>query len=970
MPSDRIQRRIEAFLDQAEEASDANDWALVADKARAVLAIDEANDDALAFLSMAVANGVPESVARSEDPVRGEQPTTPVRRVSSGDFVGREQEMQRLREALDQAAASGGSIVMISGEAGIGKTRSVRELEQVARAEGIGVLWGRSHESEGAPPFWPWQQIGSAYIASVPEQQLLEDVRENAQPLQVLLPSISELLPHLPPPDSDTPDAEFQLFLAAANFLKHAAQRNTLLLVFDDLQWADKSTLRLLQHVVPELPGSRILIVGTYRDTEVDRTHPLSEALASMNRTEALTRLSLSGLSEHDVEQYLEETGHVQAAPDFVRRVRAETDGNPFFLHEVVQQLAETTGRRTEAQFELVIPDGVKEALGRRLDRLDRETIDLLHVAAVLGREFSLAQLRLLVKIADDTLITRIDEALRANVIEELPAPGHYQFVHALMLDTLLDELSSTRRARLHGEIAEALERDLGDGAEDQGHLLAPHYIESAALNRSHVPKAVRYSQLAGIQARANVAWAVAADHFTRAVDIQDRLGDEAPSPELLHNLGSSLRLAGEAAEAGRILDRAFDAARASGDAIRMCEVALEAVGFDTVLAPDRHIEMLEVAIEALGDSNVQLRARLLARRAWEALPDDDASRAAAAEARSIAEDLDLPDVLVELAERDVHGLMDAEEYERCQEVAYRSFEAAQQAGRSDIAAHMLIDRAGTRLILGEIDRACDMAEEALAYASANRQPSWAGAARRILACRVYLRGEFERVDEAVARIPTDIGWGPPDLLRAKTAATLGNTDQALEILDQFESRYPLASAGALWPAYYFGLRANIALQAGRESDALRSLERCTGLLQEIPEPTYWRIAVSEAPDVLPRLGDEALVTTTYRRLAASRATATFVGAPFDVFRGSLAVRLELDGEAEAHFQAGLEWSQRERCPIEAGRCHQGLAEVARLRGDLNSVLEQLEAAAEVFSSHGARLYVDQVAATRRAVGA
>ena len=432
-------------------------------------------------------------------------------------FVGRQNELERLREAFDDAFAGRGSVVMLVGEPGIGKTRTAQELETYARMRGAQVLWGRAHESSGAPAYWPWVQVGRAWGRANDAGALTTPLPASVgMELTRLFPELPGILGTEPPelPSVTDESAQFRLFEAYVSFLRAVTQSTPLVVVLDDIHWADKPTLLLLQHLAPELANMQLLIVGAYRDTELARTHPLSEALAELNRAGGFQRVVLRGLDEPEVRAYLAATTGREPSGELATRIYEETEGNPFFLAEVVNLLTEQGSFEAGSVSDIALPEGVREALGRRFDRLSEEANELLTMASVVGREFEYDTLSRLIDSEDEALLARIEEGLGACVIEELDRPGRYRFTHALMQETLLGELSTTRRVGLHGQIAEALERQYGDRAGERAATLALHYVESASLNREHTEKAARYSRLAGQQAVAVNAWAEGARHY------------------------------------------------------------------------------------------------------------------------------------------------------------------------------------------------------------------------------------------------------------------------------------------------------------------------------------------------------------------------------------------------------------------------------------------------------------------------
>ena len=395
-------------------------------------------------------------------------------------------------------------------------------------------------------------------------------------------------------PITDPEAAQFRFFDAYATFMRIAAGEQPTLVVLDDLHWADKPTLLLLQHVARELGRMRVLIVGTYRDTELARTHPLSEALAELNRGEGLARVSLRGLTAQEVASYIREAANVEPSPALVEQVFEEKEGNPFFLSQVVNLMTEEGTIDSDSVSDIAIPEGVREALGRRLDRLSEEANELLTVAAVVGREFTYDTLTLLQQRDDEARLRLVEEGLEARVIEEGDEPGQYRFTHALMQETLLAELSTTRRVLLHGQIGEAMERRYGGRAEEQAPRLAQHFVESATLTAEHAGRALRYSRVAAEQASAAHARTQAAQHYETCLRLIEGLAatnqgltgveseaGEGPwaseEAEVRLALGRALTGGGGVGDSRVHLDRALDLYEAAGDASGFAQTVIAA---------------------------------------------------------------------------------------------------------------------------------------------------------------------------------------------------------------------------------------------------------------------------------------------------------------------------------------------------------------------------------------------------------
>ena len=260
----------------------------------------------------------------------------------ASDFIGRQAELAVLTAALDEALAGRGQMVMLAGEPGIGKTRIARELADQARALGAQVLWGWCYEREGAPPYWPWVQPIRTYVLDTDPDQLRAEMGPGAADIAELIPGIREKLPDLdPPPALEPQETRFRLFDSISTFLKNLAESQSLVLVLDDLQWADTPSLLLLEFLARQLAESRILVIGTYRDIEVSRQHPLSESLAQLSRSPAFQRLVLGGLETNDVGQFIRAAGGEEVSPELINAIYAHTEGNPLFMSEVIRLLGD-----------------------------------------------------------------------------------------------------------------------------------------------------------------------------------------------------------------------------------------------------------------------------------------------------------------------------------------------------------------------------------------------------------------------------------------------------------------------------------------------------------------------------------------------------------------------------------------------------------------------------------------------------
>ncbi len=288
--------------------------------------------------------------------------------LTSSSFVGRQRELAELQAALDDALSGRGRLVMLAGEPGIGKTRTAQELASRAESLGAPVLWGRCYEEEGTPPYWPWLQLLRSYIQQQAPKQLQTEMGFGAADIAEIIPELREKLPNLEaPPGLEPEQARFRLFSSITNFLKNTAQSQPLLLVLDDLHWADRASLLLLEFLAREIQSSPLMVLGTYRDVEVSRRHPLSETLGSLIREQRFLRVQLPGLAQREVEQLIQRATAVSPPPGLSATIHQRTEGNPLFVTEIVHTLHRWD--LTESQDYLVsIPEGVRDAVGRLKD--------------------------------------------------------------------------------------------------------------------------------------------------------------------------------------------------------------------------------------------------------------------------------------------------------------------------------------------------------------------------------------------------------------------------------------------------------------------------------------------------------------------------------------------------------------------------------------------------------------------------
>jgi tetratricopeptide (TPR) repeat protein/predicted Ser/Thr protein kinase len=446
-------------------------------------------------------------------------------------LVGREEEWETLRAVWQRAAGGRRQLALVAGEAGIGKTRLVLEFARVVGREAT-ILLGRC-DPEALTPHQPFVEALDWYVRECPpgviEAQLSEvdGVWELAQ----LIPALSRRVSLPPEPVESNPEGRrYRLFEAVAGLTEQISRTRPLLLVLEDLHWADRPTLLLLRHLLRSSHEGAIGIIATYRESELGRGHPLADFLAELRREDGVTRLNVSGLSEEQVRHFIKHWIGRDSPLALTRLVAGNTEGNPFFMSEVLRHLAETgtlasidqhPGASGTAPLG-VLPEGVRETISRRLARLGDDCNRALSLAAVIGREFTLPVLAEVARMSEDQLIDILEEALGARLIHEVPGVrDRYAFTHALVRDALYEQLTASRKARLHHQVAESLER-LQPSHEQSLADLALHY--ASARTPADAQKAIEYAMGAAERAASGVALEEAARFYGVALQALDQL--------------------------------------------------------------------------------------------------------------------------------------------------------------------------------------------------------------------------------------------------------------------------------------------------------------------------------------------------------------------------------------------------------------------------------------------------------------
>jgi predicted ATPase len=422
-------------------------------------------------------------------------------------FVGRESELRQLQSAFDGAMSGQGSLIMVVGEPGIGKTALCEQLSTYVTLRGGRALVGHCYEEGSLSlPYLAFVEALRSYVLSRETKDLQSELGTGAADVARIVSEVRERLKIKVRPAKDPEEERYRLMHSVSGFLANAANVQPLLLVLEDLHDSDKGTLDMLTHISRQLAGTRILIVGTYRDVEVDRSHPLSAALAELRRMSSYGRVLLRGLNADEVRRMLESIARQEVPWGLAEAVHRQTEGNPLFVQEVVRYLAEEglitqeEGRwrsSRETPLEMTIPEGLRDVIGRRLSLLSPDCNRLLSVASVIGREFELDILKEVANIPEDVFVNALKEAVRMSVLEERSQLGsvRYRFTHAFFRQTMYEELIAPQRLKLHQQMARTLETRYAGRIEEHAAELAEHFSQST--DPADLAKAVSYGEMA-----------------------------------------------------------------------------------------------------------------------------------------------------------------------------------------------------------------------------------------------------------------------------------------------------------------------------------------------------------------------------------------------------------------------------------------------------------------------------------------
>ena len=933
--------------------------------------------------------GLPDTVETVEvvwEPLGGDEtgPTDPDAGPSGrapsggcGGQGGRDVGDRRCRRAV-VAGGGGREVVVVSGEAGLGKTTLVAESARSAFDDGACVLFGHCEE-DLVTPYQLFAEALGHVVTHAPEEQLRAHITDYGSELSRLVPALGKRIPDLPPSKATDSDTErFLLFAAVVGLLASMSKDLPVVLVLDDLQWADKGSLLMLRHLASADQPMRVLTLGTFRDSELSQSHPLTDTLAGLHRLPGMSRIELAGLDDRGVVSFLEAAAGQSlddAAVELAGAIFRETDGNPFFVGEVLRHLYETgaiyqddDGRwmAKGPSEQMDLPDSVRMVIGARVGRLGAEAGRVLSVASVIGRDFDLDLLARATKTDEDHLLDILEAASAAALVREpADASGRYNFAHALIQHTLYEDMGPNRRARAHRQVAEALEALCGTRTGPRAGELARHWVNATEpIARA---KAIGYLRQAGDSALGSLAPADALSHYTQALDLYSQADDFDPilGLDLAIGLGTSQRQTGDPSYRETLLDAARRATDL-GDTDRLVAAALannrgwfSAAG---VIDAER-VDVLEIALDRLpGDHPA--RALVLSTLCSELAYGSPLGRreVLADEALAIAESSGDDALIVRVLNNLFAPLLVPALHEQSLARTADSLVRAERVGDPVLLFFAVFWRAYVASAASDIDELDRCLGVIATLAERLEQPmlSWSDTAYR--AARALIAGDSDRA-EGLATEALEIGTdsGQPDATLFFGTHLIG-VHQRRGTLGELAPLLEQMAADA--PTVARAMTAVLALahaEAERIEDAGRLLEELATAGFELPLDSVWLTSVVEYADAAIEVRDPKYARPLFDLLvpwADQFATIGMAGAegPVSHYLGGLATVLGRYGEADSYFAHAAAVNERAGAKFFAARtdlCWGKMLSERGERGDAEAARALLTKAQATAAQHG-----------------
>jgi DNA-binding SARP family transcriptional activator/tetratricopeptide (TPR) repeat protein len=876
--------------------------------------------------------------------------------TDEGPLVGREKESADLRSWWEASQHGAARLLLVDGDAGIGKTRLVSELARSVEAEGAVVLWGRCDEDPVAP-FQPFAEALGRYFQSLSADEISVMPEWRLAELSRLVLRLGE---YTPPREIDVTDPEndrFRFFGAVTATLTEMAERGPVLLVVDDLHWANQPTLLLLRHLLRSNEGAAPGIVAMYRDTDVDTEHPVRSVLADLRADRTLTRVHLNGLTAAAVDAL------VRASPlagsGLSEQLFALTGGNPLFLDELLRQLDSAdpavAGEAEDAPVppNLNAPEAIRELVARRVSRLPQEVIYLLQAAAVAGAECEANIAAAAAELSPDQRLDALDRAVESGLLHRVGESGErYAFSHALVRDAIYGELLRGRRVRYHHRIAVATELAHIDAVDSYLNELAHHFYMGAAL--ADAPKALKYSVAAGERALRLLAFEEAVGHFSRGLEVAELYGgqDLASRCDALLALAEAQNKAGDAVTAERSFEKAAALARSMGDPERLATAALRTGPLSymgIVRANAEQVRLLEEARASLSQEDSHLRATVTARLGMvmvyaTGVPEPGLLRRALAlstESVAMARRLGDRATLGYALSARFHVLWGIDPAPERLAVGTEVGQIADDVGDELLALHGHMWRVRELLAQGDIDAVQEEITRFDARDNGPRHPLAASYACNLRAMMALVSGDLD-LGARLAPIAMDLADGYNELALSFYGALMTWTWWQQDLLPSLEAifREAIAEAPSDFPAVS-AARAMLLTEIGQLGDARAELDHLAELGWEaVAADQTEGVTLALTAVTCGAVGAGEHASSLYEYMRPYAGTAIVVRAPgaacfgpADHYLGVLARTTGDLALAEVHFEAALRLARRMRSGPFMAAAELELAQTLRRRG-------------------------------------
>jgi len=832
-------------------------------------------------------------------------------------FVGRQAELAQLRAGVNRASRRRGSLFLLAGEPGIGKTRLTEQIAAEAQDRASAVYWGFATQAEGAPPYWSWLQILRSLLQDLGPDDFRRLAGGSLEQILLIAPELRTHFPDARPAPGDDA-SRFRAYDAVVQLLVQAASRQPIVIILEDLHWADTASLILLQQLAGGIPHSGLMVIGTYRARELGADHPLKAQLADFMRRGDTTEIALDGLDDADAAALLRAATDFEPAPDLIKRLQKQTAGNPFFLKELARIFRDDQAQPVDSSG--AVPEGVAAVLRRRIAGLSPGCVEALAFAAVAGHEIDLDMLANARDIPRQALLDLLDEAMNAGVLGR--RGRRYTFAHGLFRDTVYAELSTARRAELHRLIGMAL-HGRHDATTGRAARLAHHFVEASAADPTLREAALNYSLEAAERASSELAYEAAVSHLETALGLADDIG-AVRRVDLLLELGRARYLAGDLGRAVLAAQEASRLAEEMGDGELLARAALVVRGVGGPGLTQVIKRLCDAALgrpPADGSLRIQLLSQVVVVLMQIGEPDAAArAQAYSEEAITLARDATDPDVIFAAMHSRQMARSGPDGVEERLALADRLLKLADETGRVGFAHWGHSWRSDALVQLGRIDeaeievfaegRAAEVLREPLARWRTLLAQSWLA----------LMRGRFNEARKLSqdARHLGSIGNHPIAefnfFMHEKALADLSGGDEDHHAaINAFVREYPEMSAPfAVYRAIEEAAR-------GRMVEAQAALRAFAGIHPKDVRPLMaWLPAMAISAQAAHAIGRADVAERVYEALHPYEDQVVTTSAGMASVQGSvahhmglLAETLERWDEAVRHYEAAIAMEKR-----------------------------------------------------------